>query len=100
MGIHTFASRQSSQDLVTGALTFLVANGEPIQVCGMVFDNNTGSAIRVAINDAVGNKISSCNVPACESFEVQTHWLADKGLQLVSECTGIFVTVFHNSPGN
>lgn len=100
MGIQSFASRRTSQDLVTGALTLTVANGEPIQVCGIVFDNNTGSAIRVAINDAVGTKISSVNVPACESFEVQTHWLADAGLQIVSECTGLFVTVFHNSPGN
>jgi len=100
LGIHSFASRRTSQDLITGALTLTVANGEPIQVCGIVFDNNTGSAIRVAINDATGVKISSVNVPACESFEVQTNWLADAGLQLVSECTGIYVTVFHNSPGN
>ena len=100
MGIWSFASRQSSQDLVTGALTMTVANGEPIQVCGIVFDNNTGSAIRIAINDASGNKVSSCNVPACETFEVRTHWLADKGLQIVSECTGVYCTVFHNSPGN
>lgn len=77
-----------------------VASGAPIQVCGIVLDNNTGSAIRVAINDAEGNKISSVNVPACESFEINTQWLADKGIQLVSECTGVFATVFHNSPGN
>ncbi len=100
MGIHAFASRQSSQNLITGALTLTVANGEPVQVCGIVFDNNTGSAIRVNINDATGTKISSVNVPACESFEVQTHWLADAGVQLVAENAGIYVTVFHNSPGN
>ena len=100
MGIWQFASRHSKQDLVTGALTMLVADGEPVQVCGIVFDNNTGSAIRVAINKADGTKITSCNVPACETFELRTHWLADAGLQLVSECTGVFVTVFHNSPGN
>lgn len=100
MGIHDFASRRTSRDLVTGALTLTVANGEPIQVCGIVFDNNTGSAIRVNINDAAGTKIFSVNVPACESFEVRTKWLADTGIQVVSECTGIFATVFHNSPGN
>jgi hypothetical protein len=100
MGIWQFASRQSSQDLVTGALTFLVANGEPVQVCGILFDNNTGSAIRARVNRADGTKAFSVNVPACESFEVRTAWLADHGLQIVSECTGLFVTVFHNSPGN
>ena len=100
MGIHSFASRRTSQNLVTGSLTLTVASGDPIQVCGIVFDNNTGSAIRVRINDADGTKIGSVNVPACESFEIQTHWLADTGLQLVAEAAGIFVTVFHNSPGN
>jgi hypothetical protein len=100
MGIWNFASRTTSQDLVTGALTLTVASGQPIQVCGIVFDNNTGSAIRVRINDGEGNKVSSVNVPACESFEMQTQWLADKGLQLVAENTGVFVTIFHNSPGN
>jgi hypothetical protein len=100
MGIHTFASRVTSQDLVTGALTLIVASGAPVQICGIVLDNNTGSAIRVAINDAAGDKIFSINVPACESFEVRSRWLADRGLQLVSECTGVFATVFHNSPGN
>jgi hypothetical protein len=100
MGIHTFASRVTSQDLVTGALTLTVVGGQPIQVCGIVLDNNTGSAIRVTINDATGTKIFSVNIPACETFEVQTRWLADRGLQLVSECTGVFATVFHNSPGN
>jgi hypothetical protein len=100
MGIWQFASRRTSQDLVTGALTLTVASGQPVQVCGILFDNNTGSAIRVAINDATGTKITSVNVPACESFELRTHWLADTGLQLVSECTGVHVTVFHNSPGN
>jgi hypothetical protein len=100
MGIWNFASRRTSQDLVTGALTLTVAAGQPIQVCGIVFDNNTGTSIRVAINDADGNKIFSVNVPACESFEVRTHWLADTGLQLVAENTGVYCTVFHNSPGN
>jgi hypothetical protein len=100
MGIHNFASRRTSKDLVTGDLTLTVASGQPIQVCGIVFDNNTGSAIRVQLNDANGTKISSVNVPACETFEMGTHWLADAGLQLVSECTGMYVTVFHNNPGN
>lgn len=100
MGIQSFASRRTSQNLVTGALTLTVVNGEPVQVCGIVFDNNTGSAIQVTINNADGTKVSSVNVPACESFEIQTHWLADAGLQLVAECGGIYVTVFHNSPGN
>jgi hypothetical protein len=100
MGIHDFASRVTTQDLVTGSLTMTVSSGQPVQVCGILLDNNTGSAIRVAINDATGTKVFSVNVPACESFEVSTHWLADRGLQLVSECTGVFATVFHNSPGN
>lgn len=100
MGIHTFASRRTTKDLVTGDLTLNIASGQPVQVCGILFDNNTGSAIRCAINDANGTKIFSVNVPACESFEVCTPWLADTGIQLVSECTGLFVTVFHNSPGN
>lgn len=100
MGIHNFASRWTSKDLVTGDLTLTVAFGEPIQVCGIVLDNNTGASIQVTINDANGTKISSVNVPACESFEIQTHWLADAGLQLVAGSTGVSVTVFHNSPGN
>ena len=85
---------------MTGALTFTVASGEPIQVCGIVLDNNTGSSIRVTLNNAAGTKISSVNVPACETFEVRTHWLADAGLQVVAGSTGVHCTVFHNSPGN
>ena len=100
MGIHNFASRRTSQDLVTGSLTLTVASGEPIQVCGMVFNNTSGFSIQVTINDADGNKLSAVTVPAFESFEVQTHWLADAGLQLVASAGGVFVTVFHNSPGN
>jgi len=100
MGIHDFASRRTSKNLVTGDLTLTVASGQPIQVCGIVFDNNTGSNIRININDASGTKYSSVTVPAYETFEMSTHWLADTGLQIVSECTGVYVTVFHNSPGN
>ncbi len=100
MGIHGFASRVTSQDLVTGSLTLTVVSGAPIQVCGIVLDNNTGSAIRVTMNSALGTKLFSVNVPACESFEVRTNWLADKGLQLVAENAGLYATVFHNSPGN
>jgi hypothetical protein len=77
-----------------------VASGQPLQVCGILLDNNTGTSIRVNINDATGTKIFSVNVPACESFEVRTKWLADTGIQLVAECSGVFATVFHNSPGN
>ncbi len=100
MGIHAFASRVTSKNLVTGDLTLTVVSGEPIQVCGILFDNTTGTSIDVTINDGSGTKVGSINVPACESFEVRTHWLADAGLQLVAGATGIYVTVFHNSPGN
>jgi hypothetical protein len=85
---------------VTGSLTLTVASGAPIQVCGMVFNNTTGTSIQVTINDGDGNKISAVTVPAYESFEVQTNWLADTGLQLVADSTGVYATVFHNSPGN
>ncbi len=100
MGIHAFASRYTSQNLVTGSLTMNVAGGEPIQVCGLILDNNTGSAIRVTLNAADGTKLSSVNVPACDTFQTDIKWMADKGLQLVAECAGLYATVFHNSPGN
>ena len=100
MGIHNFASRNTTKDFVTGDLTLTVASGEPIQVCGIVFDNTTGSSIHVTINDGAGTKLGSIAVPACQAFEIQTHWLADAGLQLVADSGGITATVFHNSPGN
>jgi len=52
MGIWQYASRTTSQNLVTGSLTMNVAGGEPIQVCGILFDNNTGASIRITINNA------------------------------------------------
>lgn len=100
MGIHNFASRWTTKDLVTGDLTLTIASGQPVQVCGIIFDNTTGSNIKVTINDAEGNKITAVNVPSYETFEVTTQWLADKGISLTSECTGLTATVFHNSPGN
>lgn len=100
MGIHAFASRRTFKSLVTGDLTLTLVNGEPVQICGILFDNNTGASIHVTINDADGTKSGSVSVPGCQSFELETHWLADAGLQLVADATGIDVTVYHNSPGN
>lgn len=100
MGIHSFASRYSHKELVTGDLTFSVVSGEPVQVRGMVFDNGTGTSIHININDAAGVDIFHINVPACSSFEMSIPFLADKGLQITSDFGGIDVTVFHNSPGN
>ncbi len=100
MGISNFASRRTFKSLVTGDLTLTLVNGEPVQICGILFDNTTGTSIQVDINDADGTKSGSVNVPACESFELETHWLADAGLQLVASSGGIDVTIYHNSPGN
>ncbi len=100
MGMFQVASRVSYKDLVTGDLTLTVASGSPIQVHGILFDNHTGTSIHVELQDADGVVFGTTNVPACESFELQTRWIADKGLKIVSEAGGMHVTVFHNSPGN
>jgi len=100
MGIHGFASRRTTKLLVTGDLTLTVVSGQPIQVCGLLFNNTTGSTIRININQGDGTLMWTVDIPAFEFREIQTHWLADTGLQLVATGTGSYVTVFHNSPGN
>lgn len=100
MGMWQFASRRTSKDLVTGDLTLTVANGESIQVCGILLDNETGASIVVNIRNGAGTIIGRVTIPAFETFEIRTHWLADAGLQLRAATGGVFVTVFHNSPGN
>lgn len=100
MGIWAFASRITSKDLVTGDRTLKVANGDPIQIHGILLDNEIGSSIAVDICDGVGTVIGRVTVPACETFEIETKWLADAGLQIRATTGGIFATVFHNSPGN
>lgn len=95
-----FASRRTTQSLVTGSLTLTVLSGAPIQVCGILLNNTTGSSIQVSINDGDGTLMFNLDIPAFDFKEIQTHWLADAGLQIVAGGTGVYATVFHNSPGN
>ena len=103
MGIASFASRRSSSQFGTsglaGALT--VANGNPIQVCGIHFSGAVASATVFTVTDTDDTTLFTVHLlTGGTSYNIQVPALYDNGIKVQSDQTAASVAVFHNSPGN
>ena len=100
MGIAKFASRTSQKTFTaSGAAGELrVANGDNVQVCGILF-TAVSAAVFTVTNDGTTVKFL-VGVAANTSLEVSISWLADDGIRIQSDQADGSVCVFHNSPGN
>jgi len=100
MGIAKFASRTSQKTFTAsgaaGELT--VANGDNVQVCGILFTAVTAAVFTVT-NDGTTVKFL-VGVDANVSRQVSIPFLADDGLRIQTDQLDGSVVVFHNSPGN
>ena len=100
MGIGKFASRITSSVFGVGDLTLTVASGEPVQVCGIEFLNDSGGALVVTVNNGAGTKICAFDIADAAVIEWSVPALWDAGIQIVASGAGLNAVVFHNSPGN
>ena len=100
MAIRTHAAVITSSLFPAGSLTLTVASGEPIQVNGIEFMNDSGGALVVTVNNGAGTKICAFDIADAATVEWAVPFLADAGLQIVSSGAGLNAVVFHNNPGN
>lgn len=98
-----FASVITQNDV--SSTRVVAANGQSINVHGMVFSNTHASnteTIRVQTTDGNDTNLMELSFAARETTIVDIHFLADKGLQITavgSNGANIEFTVFHSQVG-
>jgi hypothetical protein len=102
MGINQFASRRTYKALTvadeTGAN--VVANAEPVQVCGFIVYTLTADTTWTAYDTDDATLFSFMITAAKTTQEFTIPWMADNGFKLGNDKGTGSCTVFHNSPGN
>jgi hypothetical protein len=101
MGIKMFASRRTYKALTVanaaGANT--VADGEPVQVLGMILYTLTADTTWT-VYDGESNALFSFLITTAKTTQEFTiPWMADLGLKVGNDKGTGSCTVFHNSPG-
>lgn len=102
MGINQFASRRTygAISVANAAGAVLVANGEPVQVCGMIIDTTTTDTLWT-VYDGSDNVLFTFQIATAKTTEEFTiPWMADGGLKVGNDKGTGRATIFHNSPGN
>lgn len=97
----TFAAKQTRLTLEESRL---LESGESIRVYGMLASNNTASAVTIEIlraerTGSLGFYIHRLAVPANDSREFHSQWLADHGVRVNPVSAGVEVTFFHSHGG-
>lgn len=82
----------------------LLEDGESVRVYGMVASNNSASPVTIEVGRArktgsLGFYIHRWAVPANDSKEFHSHFLADQGLRFSPISDEVEVTVFHSHGG-
>jgi hypothetical protein len=103
MGISQFASRRTVSQFPAGTGAELtVANGEPVQVCGIHFSGTVDASTVFTVFEGDGTTVMfTVHLDALEApYNMDTAFLADAGISVGSDTAAASCAVFHNSPGN
>lgn len=108
-GSSSFAPKTTHISGING--TTVIEDGEPIKVWGILIGTNstTSAPVSCKIQDADGNVLFpdfsanfKTDAPPARTenrYHIVKTFLADNGLQIVTESPSFTVTVFHSHPG-
>lgn len=98
-----YYDRAAKHTQVAASTTTNIESGESVTIYGIIITGD-GGAGQVTLNEGVSagdfssvTEVGDFQVASGESFESQTCWMADKGLQVVT-AANTKVTVFHSHP--